>query len=90
MGTKVNLLGMKFGKLTAVSETGKNSHGKITWKYVCDCGNTATVNGTALRKKQATKSCGCLKKTAFIDLTVQSFNNLKIDRYVGKENSNNI
>lgn len=62
-GKKVDLTGMRFGKLTAIKPTEKRSHGSIVWECQCDCGNTTLVRPDAL-KSGATQSCGCLFKTA--------------------------
>lgn len=59
---KVDLLGLRFGKLTVVAlgETKYyNGQGKTTWNCVCDCGNFANVVYQDL-SKNAVKSCGCL------------------------------
>lgn len=32
------------------------------WKCKCDCGNIIIVAGSELRRKNGTKSCGCLRK----------------------------
>ena len=52
-----NLIGKKFGKLTAVAN-GKRNNGKY---YVCkcDCGNIKEIYGGSLING-STKSCGCL------------------------------
>ena len=55
---KIDLLGMKFGRLTVRKEAPKR--GKfICWECDCDCGNTAIVTTRDLRNGD-TKSCGCL------------------------------
>lgn len=56
---------------------------------MCDCGNKAKILAASLNKSGGTRSCGCLKKTHFIDLTGQTFNNLTIVSYFGKDKSNN-
>lgn len=60
MGKKLDLTGLKVGRLTALSCHGKNDFGKITWLCKCDCGETAIVIGSRL-KSGLTKSCGCLR-----------------------------
>ena len=53
-----NLIGNRFGKLTVVSQNGKNKHGNILWLCKCDCGNEHTVpSGKLIQGKS--KSCGC-------------------------------
>lgn len=57
-GRKSNLVGQKFGLLTAIKEDGKGNGGKVYWLCRCDCGNEKRVRGTDL-KNGNTKSCGC-------------------------------
>lgn len=78
----------KIGKLTVLGPEGKKS-GKTAWLCLCECGNKAVINGTSLRNKNPTQSCGCLSKKAFIDLTGQKFNYLTINTHLGKDNSSN-
>lgn len=54
----LDLTGQKFGRLTAIEKHSKQN-GHIVWLCQCDCGNTATVQGTRL-KQGRTNSCGCL------------------------------
>lgn len=92
---KDDLVGRRFGKLTVVSDSDiPDTRGNfIHVNCVCDCGNKTRVAKSSLKgnKKNgtSTKSCGCLKKTHFIDLTGQKFNILTAKRYLGKDNSKN-
>ena len=54
------MLGRRFGRLIVIGR-GEITKCGATWKCKCDCGNTTTVNGKAL-KQGATKSCGCLRQ----------------------------
>ena len=56
----VNLIGMKFGRLTVVDFDRLQNH-KTYWKCVCDCGLTVVATGNNLRSGN-TKSCGCLRR----------------------------
>lgn len=62
---RVDITGMRFGRLTAVRYTGDTAYpcGKKVsmWECKCDCGKTVTLPLSALRTGN-TKSCGCLKK----------------------------
>lgn len=58
MGTKLNLVGQKFGRLTVIRENGKTKQGDYKWHCKCDCGNEKTYVGMRLRLGK-TKSCGC-------------------------------
>lgn len=74
-----DLTGQKFGKLTAIENTGKKINGKYVWKCLCDCGNYTEVHSANL-KNGSVKSCGCLhlQKT---DLTGQRFGKLVVLSY---------
>ena len=58
---KYDLLGQRFGRLTAIEEAGKDKHGSILWRCKCDCGNECVVVGYSLRRGDS-KSCGCLQR----------------------------
>jgi hypothetical protein len=57
----INMIGKKFGKLTAVKIIGKNERGPLI-ECMCDCGNDFTVAAKELRSGN-NKSCGCLVLT---------------------------
>ena len=65
MGKKLNLVGMKFGQLTVLSEAGSNKHKKVCWLCKCECGNLTTVPGSHLKNNHTT-SCGCLSPIKYI------------------------
>ncbi len=54
------VVGEKYGRLTIVSDGGKNKHSKTIVNCQCECGNTCTVILSRL-KSGLTKSCGCYK-----------------------------
>ena len=56
---KKDIKGLKFNRLTVLSDTGKRSHSHIVWECICECGGVAHVTANALIKGN-TKSCGCL------------------------------
>lgn len=59
---KLDLVGLKFGKLTVLSELKeRNNHGKVLFCCKCDCGNEVTIIGSKL-KSGWSKSCSCLQK----------------------------
>lgn len=89
------LIGQKFGRLTAIRKTNDKKYGHIVWEFKCDCGNTVykTMN---LVKRGAIVSCGC-KTIENINknrnkLAIENFNkenlieNTRLD-IIGKENS---
>ena len=59
----IDLTGMKFGRLTVIERgdtyISPRGYKSPSWKCLCDCGNTVTVRGTALRNG-TTRSCGCI------------------------------
>lgn len=60
MPKKLDLTGMRFGRLVALEEDPvRSSNGHIRWKCVCDCGNYKTVDSSHL-KRGLIRSCGCL------------------------------
>jgi len=60
MGTKIGLIGKKFGRLEVLKEAGSKSK-QVLWECTCECGNVIFVIGCDLRRGH-TKSCGCLKR----------------------------
>ena len=61
MAKKINLTGMKFGRLTVLYDTGERRHGLVVWSCKCSCGNLTPVVSMSL-KSGDTRSCGCLAK----------------------------
>lgn len=57
----MDIAGQKFGRLTAVSDVGKDGHRQRLWLCVCDCGKETVVPIRQLRHGN-TRSCGCLKR----------------------------
>jgi hypothetical protein len=56
----IDLTGQRFHDVTVKEISGRNKHGGILWKCVCDCGSEVVLNGDSL-KSGNTKSCGCRK-----------------------------
>jgi hypothetical protein len=66
MSERIDMIGQKFGKLTAVGVIdSKRKH--LTYKCLCDCGNYIDVRGNSLRSGN-TKSCGCIRRPNLIGL----------------------
>lgn len=59
MVAPANLLGQRFGRLTATERSG-SKHGKALWRCICDCGRQKYAKTEQLRSS-ATRSCGCLQ-----------------------------
>lgn len=51
------MTGQRFGRLSVIEFAGI-SHGKATWRCICDCGNEKIADGCHLRRGRTT-SCGC-------------------------------
>lgn len=62
MGTRKDLTGQKFGKLTIIEYAYTDNYRRAIWKCQCECGNIVEVRGDMLRNGN-TKSCGCLCTT---------------------------
>lgn len=57
MGSKQDLTGKRFGRLTAIKPVGIAENGSVMWKCRCDCGNQITARSDNLNYGR-TKSCG--------------------------------
>lgn len=75
-----SLIGQKFNMLTITDFKGVQNGVRI-WEAKCDCGNNRLISTGSLRK---TRSCGCLSKNHFNDLTGKSFNDNTAILYIGK------
>lgn len=64
MSKLIDLSGQRFGRLTVIERTEKESKGQARWLCRCDCGNTAIVQSYDLRSGN-TQSCGCQRKEHF-------------------------
>ena len=58
---RIDLTGMRFGKLTVLSFSHADKSGKAMWLCQCDCGNKKIIASGNLRSGNS-KSCGCLHK----------------------------
>lgn len=57
-----NLIGKRYGRLTAIENTGKKAHSRENiYLCKCDCGKTIEVRSGLLSQGKR-KSCGCLYK----------------------------
>lgn len=57
---KVDLCGKKFGRLSVLSEDGRNKDGNVMWLCKCDCGNEIITSVRNLVRGD-THSCGCYR-----------------------------
>ena len=62
MNKRIDISGMRFGNLTAVSFSHtENKH--TFWTFVCDCGKSiVAMKSNAIRKDRKSISCGCNNK----------------------------
>lgn len=58
---KIDLSGMKAGRLLVISESERKGRKRIHWDCLCDCGSKRSIAGDKLVSGQS-KSCGCLQK----------------------------
>lgn len=58
---RLDLLGKRFGRLTAVEPIGPDRYKQIVWRCVCDCGTETFVTASHLNRG-AVRSCGCLRR----------------------------
>lgn len=60
MKDPMNIIGVRFGRLTAIRSAGKTKNRAYAYLFACDCGRTIKALGANARSG-TTKSCGCLK-----------------------------
>lgn len=85
MTVALNLVGIKFHKLTVIKRT-ESKAGKSKWLCKCDCGNEKPILGVNL-VRGLTKSCGCIKNKSF---TGKRFGKLIAIRVVGKKKKEHV
>ena len=61
MGAQLNLMGKRFGRLTAIEMVRKPGDASLYWACLCDCGGAKTARASRLLKG-VTNSCGCYQK----------------------------
>jgi hypothetical protein len=88
MSQSIDITHQTFGRLTAIGRA-PNKGRRTVWVCKCDCGNTISVDTSALRSGN-TKSCGCLQKERvakinFIDLTGRCFYRWTVIKYFGNK-----
>lgn len=57
----VDLTDKRFGRLTAMTNTGRKLDGNYVWSCRCDCGKTIEVKSGRLTNGN-TQSCGCMRE----------------------------
>lgn len=61
MSDRMDLTGMRFGRLIAISFSHVDKHRKVHWLCSCDCGGAKIVATNSLRAGKTT-SCGCFQR----------------------------
>lgn len=90
MAKMIDMTGRRIGKLTVRElDLNKKSSRHVFWICDCDCGNTVSIDGVSLRRHFPTSSCGCLKKSHFVDLTDSKFNDITLIKHIGKDKEKN-
>ena len=64
MSKKLELIGMRLGRLLVIDVLPSNKKGHSVWLCKCDCGKEKAITGYHLVGSK-TKSCGCLVKENF-------------------------
>lgn len=59
MKNKIETIGLRFGRLLVLEESGKGNRG-YNYLCQCDCGEKKVINGSVMRKGKVL-SCGCLR-----------------------------
>ena len=78
MGKVIDITNQKFGKITALYDTGIRKNRQALWHCKCDCGNECDILGSSLRSGHTT-SCGCKRyESKAENLIGQKFSELKV------------
>lgn len=80
MVKKLDLYGIRFGRLTVTSEASRTSSGLTRWNCICDCGGLATCTAANLMRGNS-NSCGCYRRDRQVECnTRHGMNNTRIHR----------
>jgi hypothetical protein len=61
MAERIEMGGTRWGRLLITEFSHVDKNGALHWEFICDCGQTGSVNGKCLRRTtRPTRSCGCL------------------------------
>lgn len=66
-GGRKDMTGLRFGRLVVVEAIPGTKHKKLRWFCRCDCGGTAKVVTSNLRRG-TTKSCGCMARERIAEI----------------------
>lgn len=85
----IDLIGLRFGKLTVLERVSEIGAQKVKYRCICDCGNETVTDRGGLCNG-TTKSCGCYQKeraseTHSLDLVGKKFGKLMVIKRVGSK-----
>lgn len=74
-----NEIGNVYGRLTVITEDGRDARGRVKWRCRCECGNSISLSGTRFRSG-IYQSCGCGKRDRFkiTDETGKRYGKLRV------------
>lgn len=80
MSKLIDLTNTRLGNLTVLYKDNTTIlKNEVLWVCKCDCGKVWSVRGRALRRKiEPTRSCGCMQKYYYKDLTNQKIGKLLV------------
>lgn len=82
----IDISGNKYNNLKAIRYV-QTKNGRAWWDFLCDCGNTKTLEAKSVRTGN-TKSCGCRKQShAPKDLLNKKFGYLIVINHIGRKNN---
>lgn len=88
MAKAINLIGKRFGKLTAIKK-GISDKNCLKWVCRCDCGRVLEINGVILRKGGRT-DCGCVKPMPSVTHIGDKYGMLTVVRKIGSNESGRV
>ncbi len=78
MPPRLNLTGVTFGRLRVIGNAGISRDGHAMFRCRCLCGAESIVCGNILRRRNGTRSCGCLKRRIPLTIIGQIFGRLTV------------
>lgn len=86
--TSIDITGQRFGKLVAIKFVEYTRNKQQKWLFRCECGEDTIILKSSVCKPGGTRSCGCLSKKHFKDLTGKTVNGNTFIRLVDKNRHN--
>ena len=93
MAKRIDLAGVRFGRLVAIRDVGSKRNFRL-WEFLCDCG-AVVERTTAAVRHGGTTSCGCLQREETSrrrspDITGQRFGRLTALHRVGADKNGHV